>query len=202
MYIISFIKHFNISKDDFKKACEQRKLQNEEWAALHNNDINNEKLEIPNADIIYTFNNTIINEYYRRDVCEYSERSNPNENTIDGKYYCYTDFFTEEYREKNPGNTPFITFDSDGTCMFYILYSHGGAGVPGKYQINENAINVQLDLSESPFKGTEKNGNPYMDDKLVFEIIDNNHIVIGAAPDSVHNGDFYVVRNGDSFIRK
>ena len=59
MYLVSFIKHFNIPREEFDKAVKEyishrttEELKKEFW-------------EAPNADIIYTFDNEIINEYYR-----------------------------------------------------------------------------------------------------------------------------------------
>ena len=128
--------------------------------------------------------------------------TNPVEDTIMGTYYCSTDFFTDEYRAKYPGQTPYITFNNDGSCVFLVGYLHGICEIEGTYQIEGNEINVELDLLGTPFEGTDSTGDPYMDHQFVFEIINNNHIVIGPAPNSVYNGDCYVVRSGDSFIRK
>ena len=62
MYLVSFIKHFNIPKDKFVEACEE--MKNDRLA--DGLDVYSEEYEIPNADIIYTFDNEIINNYYRR----------------------------------------------------------------------------------------------------------------------------------------
>ena len=63
MFMVTFIKRFNIPKSQFIKAFEEVKVI---WAETGLN-LNNENWEIPNADIIYTFDNDIINEYYRRE---------------------------------------------------------------------------------------------------------------------------------------
>jgi len=63
MYMVTFIKRFNIPKDIFVVACEKDKA----FSIRMGLDIYNEYDEIPNADIIYTFDNEIINEYYRRE---------------------------------------------------------------------------------------------------------------------------------------
>ena len=62
MRLVTFIKHHNIQKKDFEKAVARLKKILES----HNMDIYNEEYELPNADIIYTFNNKLINYYYRR----------------------------------------------------------------------------------------------------------------------------------------
>ena len=67
MYTVSFVKYFEISREDFDRCCEQKK---EYMEFLHNEygyDIDVEGAEIPNAVIIYTFDNEIINNYYLRD---------------------------------------------------------------------------------------------------------------------------------------
>ena len=65
MYTVSFIKHFHIPKDIFEQVCEALPLW---YDRLYdgNYDKTEEQYEIPNADIIYTFDNEIINNYYRR----------------------------------------------------------------------------------------------------------------------------------------
>lgn len=72
MYIVSFVKHFKISREDFEAACEKKRLRFEEFHNVNGHDISDEAHEIPNADIIYTFDNEIINEYYRRDICVFT----------------------------------------------------------------------------------------------------------------------------------
>ena len=55
MVTVAFVKRFNISKEEF------------ELAVGKNSKYNDEDAELPNADIVYTFDNAIINEYYRRE---------------------------------------------------------------------------------------------------------------------------------------
>jgi len=64
MALISFIKHYKIKKDNFVEALQQEY----EWHMTDKfYDIYAEDFELPNADIIYTFDNEIINAYYRRE---------------------------------------------------------------------------------------------------------------------------------------
>ncbi|MCL2495365.1 MAG: hypothetical protein FWE98_06900 [Oscillospiraceae bacterium] len=63
MLMVTFIKHFNIPKSQFIEIFEEKRAF---WAEI-GLDMTHEDHEIPNADIIYTFNNEIINEYYRRE---------------------------------------------------------------------------------------------------------------------------------------
>jgi hypothetical protein len=63
MMIVSFIKYFNIPREDFEKVVSDYQQKN----VNAGRDIHSEEKEIPNLDIIYTFDNEIINEYYRRE---------------------------------------------------------------------------------------------------------------------------------------
>jgi len=63
MLIAKMAKDFNIPKEDF---VELYKLDLELRIRL-GRDITNEAYELPNTDIIYTFDNEIINAYYRRE---------------------------------------------------------------------------------------------------------------------------------------
>ncbi len=62
MCLVSLVKEFNIPRKDFEYAAEKLKQRYVECGL----DLYHEDNEIPNADIIYTFDNKIINEYYRR----------------------------------------------------------------------------------------------------------------------------------------
>jgi hypothetical protein len=62
MITAEFVKYFNIPKEMFiKKFEEQKQLLIEQGC-----NVNSEEWELPNADIIYTFDDEIINNYYRR----------------------------------------------------------------------------------------------------------------------------------------
>lgn len=67
MYTVSFVKYFEISREDFERCCEQKRKRLEYLRDELGHDINVEGAEIPNADIVYTFDNEIINNYYLRD---------------------------------------------------------------------------------------------------------------------------------------
>jgi hypothetical protein len=64
MTIVSFIKFFNISKKDFELAI--KKAQETQYISSEANPAG-EFFELPNPDIIYTFDDEIINNYYRRE---------------------------------------------------------------------------------------------------------------------------------------
>ena len=63
MTLFTFIKYFDIQKDKFEKAVVQDWQQKKEWGF----DMAQEGNELPNPDILYTFDNEIINAYYRRE---------------------------------------------------------------------------------------------------------------------------------------
>ena len=66
MDIVVWIKHFGIEKEDFVASMEKNKQWRlENWKEM--SDLDAEGLEYPNPDIIYTFDNEIINAYYRRE---------------------------------------------------------------------------------------------------------------------------------------
>ena len=69
MVVKLFVQHFDISKEDFEKAnLESAKViydPNSPLPSMNPKDyINQEMYELYNADIIYTFDDQIINEYY------------------------------------------------------------------------------------------------------------------------------------------
>ena len=75
MLMVSYIKHFNITREQFDEASKNREklFEKNNWTMLvypFENDgeysYDDEAYEIYNADIIYTFDNDIINEYYAR----------------------------------------------------------------------------------------------------------------------------------------
>ena len=63
MSYVTFVKKFNVPKEIFAKAIEEEKqrYRDEGW------DLTLEQNELPNPDIVYTFDNEIINAYYERD---------------------------------------------------------------------------------------------------------------------------------------
>jgi len=62
MALVTLVKHCNISRQDFNKAVDEYI----KMCASAGFDMSEEQFEIPNADIIYSLDNAIINEYYRR----------------------------------------------------------------------------------------------------------------------------------------
>jgi len=62
MLLADFAEHFEIPKEQFVHLLDVLEAS---WIDS-GCDISSEEYELPNADIIYTFDNEIINEYYRR----------------------------------------------------------------------------------------------------------------------------------------
>ena len=64
MPVVSWIRHYKIEKEDFVAAVQRIY---ESCVTQEGFDIYKEECEMFNADIIYTFDNEIINDYYRRE---------------------------------------------------------------------------------------------------------------------------------------
>jgi hypothetical protein len=64
MYLKDFVEYFNIPKEDFVAAVEKAKLRDTKNGIAFDTREDN---EYPNADIIYTFDDEIIDYYYRRE---------------------------------------------------------------------------------------------------------------------------------------
>ncbi len=61
MLLVSFVKRYNISRTDFDKAVKAYTDARNKTGE----DLYSEGNEVPNGDIIYTFDNEVINRYYR-----------------------------------------------------------------------------------------------------------------------------------------
>ena len=61
MMLVSFVKRYDITREEFDSAVEKFIAINQELGC----DMTGEEYEVPNGDIIYTFDNEIINHYYR-----------------------------------------------------------------------------------------------------------------------------------------
>ena len=63
MAIVSYVKHYDIQKEDFIEAVQSMySIQIDRGWGIYD-----EGSELPNPDIIYTFDNEVINAYYRRE---------------------------------------------------------------------------------------------------------------------------------------
>lgn len=90
MYLVSIIKGLNISREEFDQAVAKYLLQHDPENLM------TEYYEIPNGDIIYTFDNEIINAYYRYEgpdlgVVPPKLTENKDHLWYDGKEYHYVD---------------------------------------------------------------------------------------------------------------
>lgn len=61
MLLVSFVKRYEIPREAFNRAVEKY-IANSKAATC---DLSSEVYEVPNGDIIYTFDNEVINRYYR-----------------------------------------------------------------------------------------------------------------------------------------
>ena len=109
-----------------------------------------------------------------------------------GKYVCFSDYHKDKNIIKNPDDIPSITFYENGKCNLFVAYFGGVWDVNGLYEIKEDTIKVELDLHGTPFEGIDTAGNPYMDAIYIFNIIDNDKLIIDKG--------FYSVYAGDPFI--
>ena len=66
MEIVTLIKYYNIPREAFEKIVEEKRQSNEKLRDEWGVDITGDNYELYNLDIIYTFDNELINEYYRR----------------------------------------------------------------------------------------------------------------------------------------
>ena len=67
MRLMSFVEYFNISREDFDAAMDRLQEVHERFDAQGIRDINDEWSELPNADIIFTFDNDIARYFFRRE---------------------------------------------------------------------------------------------------------------------------------------
>jgi hypothetical protein len=61
--LMKFVQYFNISREEFDEAMARDKVFRIELG----NDFTQERFELPNTDIIFTFDNDIIRYFYRRE---------------------------------------------------------------------------------------------------------------------------------------
>ncbi len=93
MLMVDFIKEFNISKEDFEKANLQlaKTLGKNSRLMMNPLDYTNQEIyEIFNADIIYTFDYQIINEYYLSHDYPYLYEHEYEEAVANGTYQTRT----------------------------------------------------------------------------------------------------------------
>ena len=121
-----------------------------------------------------------------------TETEQEEEYDIIGEYICKGEIY-DQFKDDAFEYIPAVRFYEDGNCMLRVYYIGGVDDVEGVYIVDGNEIHVQLDLEWSLFEGTVSDGVPYMDDEYIFEITDEDHLVI--------DREYYVVNAGDPFVR-
>lgn len=129
MVMKRFVQDFNISREDFDKAnYEAAKMMSEELqeAPMMNpkDYLNQEIYEVYNADIIYTFDDEIINEYY-----------------LSGEYpFCYQD----EYENAVLSGT----YKTQTTDFYFDYDDHSTVKLRGYKYADEVQLTENIDISE------------------------------------------------------
>ncbi len=105
MLMVNFIRDFNISREDFDKANLEyawriKYLLNGTPVMNPKDFANQEDEEVYNADIIYTFNNELINEYYLTPDYPYLFEDEYEEAVANGTYQTQTTDFIEVPEER------------------------------------------------------------------------------------------------------
>lgn len=100
MVVKLFVQHFNISKEDFERATlESAKVlydPNSPPPSMNPKDyINQEMFELYNADIIYTFDDQIINEYYLSGDYPFVYESDFKQAVASGEYTPRTEIWVD-----------------------------------------------------------------------------------------------------------
>ena len=113
--------------------------------------------------------------------------------SIIGKYICDNDDFKEEPFIEYSDYIPAVTFYNNKICNLLVYYGDGKVDVSCSYDIKENMIQVKLNLSGTFFDAPNEEGYPFLNDFYIFNIVDNNHIVIDKG--------FYTVDDGDAFVK-
>lgn len=105
MLMVNFIRDFNISREDFDKANIEyawriKYLLNGTPVMNPKDFANQEDEEVYNADIIYTFDNELINEYYLTPDYPYLYEDEYKEAVANGTYQTQTTDFVEVPEER------------------------------------------------------------------------------------------------------
>jgi len=110
-----------------------------------------------------------------------------------GKFVCSNEYFSnKEYFKRFPNDIPSITFYANGRCELLVNYLEGICTVCGNYTVDGGKILVKLiDLEDTVL--VDENAAPYISDEYVFNIIDNDHLVVDRG--------FYAVNAGDVFSK-
>ena len=134
------------------------------------------------------------------DTSEAVTEPNPNEALL-GTFVCDSEVFKDDAFAKAPEYIPALTLKDDGSMIWRVYYVGGVVDIEGTYVIEENKIYIDCVLEGTPVHGIDVGGFPYMDNKFVFEIEDNNTLVYYNHPDA--KLDYcYAVYPGDKLVRE
>lgn len=117
-------------------------------------------------------------------------------------YYCDANYFKRGGFLTQPECIPALTLNDDGTMIFRVYYIGGVTDVPGTYVIEDNKIYIYCVLEGTPVYGFYSDGMAWMDDKFMFEIVNDDTLTIHAHPDDTGSFRCYAVNAGDPFVRK
>ncbi len=115
-------------------------------------------------------------------------------------YYCDANYFKRGGFLTQPECIPALTLNDDGTMIFRVYYFGGVTDVLGTYKIEDNKIYIDCTMEGSFFD--DGTGYEYMDDKFMFEIVDDDTLTIHAHPDDTGSFRCYAVNAGDPFVRR
>lgn len=118
-----------------------------------------------------------------------------------GTYICDSEQFKTDTFKNYSHYIPALTLNSDGSMIWRVYYIGGVVDIEGTYVVEENKIYIDCILEGTPVHGIDSSGYPYMDDKFVFEIEDDNTLVYYDHPDAKRTS-CYAVNSGDKFVRE
>ncbi len=116
-------------------------------------------------------------------------------------YICTAEMFTKDGFLTQPEYIPALTLNDDGTLIFRVYYIGGVTDVPGTYEIEDNHIYIDCVLEGTPVYGFFPDGGAWMDNKFMFEIVDEDTLIFYGHPDDTGDVRCYTVEPGDVFKR-
>lgn len=135
---------------------------------------------------------------------EPTETQSPTEQPTETQsktYICTADMFTKDGFLTQPEYIPALTLNDDGTLIFRVYYIGGVTDVPGTYEIEDNHIYIDCVLEGTPVYGFFPDGGAWMDNKFMFEIVDEDTLIFYGHPDDTGDVRCYTVEPGYVFKR-
>ena len=104
-----------------------------------------------------------------------------------GRYVCTNDYIesSRDFFDYYPEYIPSITLNEDGSCELLVNYLEGIYIAHGTYRIEDKQVIV--DMEADAIAAVQ------LDSQYIFEIVDENHIIIDRG--------FSVAESGDSFFK-